>query len=374
MRRILTLVVAGTSLALGVMPAPASSTTPVPTAPQAPESSDATAPESSDAVTAPESSDDVSASATPWRTFSSDSYWNKWIPYDAPVSARSSQILTWLRDHSKTPAGTKIPWLRLSGVGPVNPDGKWGIPIYRTYSHHPVRRIIDDCRNPDPWELARVRIPAGAKPDPTSDGEMVVVDTVSGRSYGLWRARWDGTNWHSCWTSVYYNGSNGIAGAFYPSESNQRRNIGYRGIPPITYGVRRDEITAGRIPHVLKIATPTTCGHYFPMHDNAGCSDGGAPPQGTLIRIRPEVNLLNRPLSRAGRIIAYALQHFGAVVGERSVYTSNLKVENCIAEGKGKCWNNVLGTDALKSLPFTPTYWEVVKLGYRCKAHCGANP
>jgi hypothetical protein len=306
----------------------------------------------------------------PWRTFTSSSYWNKPLPADAPEDPASREIIDWLHDNSKI--GDRIhPYLRLAGT---SPSGHWGIPIFLGHADDPVQPIIDDCRHPDPPQLARVHVPTNAAPDPTSDAELVIVDFVTGRQYGLWLAYRKNGILHSCWTSVYYNASNGISGEFYPHESNEEQNWGYRGVPPYVYGVRRGEIVYGEIPHVLKITTSGTCNHYFPMNDHAPCSSSSAPAQGTLIRIRPEVDLSDFSLSPAARIIARAIQKYGALIGERSGGTTNLKVENCVVEHGTQCWKSVLRAKSLRSIPFLPRYWEVVKLGYRCTVHCGKNP
>jgi hypothetical protein len=128
--------------------------------------------------------------------------------------------------------------------------------------------------------------------------------------------------------------------------------------------VRYDEVVAGRIPHVLKISVHSTrCEHVFPMVGNeCGTRDRHAPPEGTRIRIRPNVDLSKLRLSRAGRVLATALQRYGAVIGDQSGGSITLKLENTVAAGRGQRWDGLLSATSLRAIPLR--YFEVIRLGY----------
>ncbi|MCX7015398.1 MAG: hypothetical protein NTW86_23070, partial [Candidatus Sumerlaeota bacterium] len=118
------------------------------------------------------------------------------------------------------------------------------------------------------------------------------------------------------------------------------------------------------IRHVLKIAVNTTkAAHVFPMvGDEKGTQAADAPPEGARIRIKASIDLSQRDLSPAARVIATALQQYGAVIGDQSGGPVNLKVENTVAEGRGQRWEGVLSEDALASIPLDD--YEIVELGY----------
>jgi hypothetical protein len=209
-----------------------------------------------------------------------------------------------------------------------------------------------------------VRIPAGARPDPTSDAELTVYDRDRGLTYALWHASYDATTntWSACGGTVYYAGSNGLAGSL--RQSDQPANYGHRGVPPSAFAVRYDEIVAHAIPHVLKLAVNTTkCAHVFPMiGDECGTTATAAPPEGTRIRIKPSVDLTRLGLSPASLTVAQSLQTYGAVIGDQTSGPVSLKVENTVAEGLGWKWNGVLSATSLSAIPLDD--YEVVQLGY----------
>jgi hypothetical protein len=298
---------------------------------------------------------DSTAAGRPYRAFSRSSYWNTPLPTDAPVARNSDAIIAWLKR-------TNDPnYIKLSGT---NSSGKWGMPIYWAKRGDPTWDVANSCSLKQPREFNKVRIPAGAAPDPTSDAAMTVFDRARGVVYGFHKAHFDAQmrRWKACGGTVYYLSSLGLDGRL--RQSDQRRNFGHRGFPPPTWAVRLDEIKAGSIDHVLKIAVDTTgCDHVFPaVGDECGTRATHAPPEGTRIRIKASVDLRRLHLSRAAMVIATALQRYGAVIGDQSGNGPVLKLENTVAEGRGQRWKGRLTTNALADIPLN--LFQVIKLGY----------
>jgi len=125
------------------------------------------------------------------------------------------------------------------------------------------------------------------------------------------------------------------------------------------------EIESRSIAHVLKIAVPATrCQHVFPMvRDECGTTARYAPPEGTRIRIKPSIDLSRLPLSPAARVVARALQRYGAVIGDQSGRGVVLKVENTVMEGKGWLWQGILDARSLSPIPLTA--YQVIRHGYQ---------
>jgi hypothetical protein len=286
------------------------------------------------------------------RPYGARSYWNRELPATAPRRATSNDIIGFLaRDNSPN-------FIRLAGT---TSEGQWGLPIYSSRSASKTYDVRNTCSFRQPPEFDHVRIPRGAQPDPSSDAAMVVYDRDRGLVYGFWHARHDATsdNWYACGGTVSYLRSNGLDGRL--AASNQAHNSGHRGLPPPTWAVRYAEIANGGIHHVLRIAVNTTgCAHVFPMvGDECGTRAPDAPPEGTRIRIKPSVSLSRLHLSPAALIIARALKRYGAIIGDQTSGSINLKVENTIAEGKGWVWRGILGPEALRSIPLRD--YEVVR-------------
>jgi hypothetical protein len=295
-----------------------------------------------------------SAASPVYRAFR-QSYWNRPLPKRAPISADSHAMIRYLIE-------SNIPdYVHLSGA---TSDGMWGMPIYWGTSADPTYDVRTNCETSVPREFGAIEIPAGAQPDPTSDSAMTVYNRGRHKVFGLWHARYDATQgtWTSCGGTVYYLRSNGLDGDL--AQSDNRHNVGHRGFPPPTWGIRLDEIQAGEIRHVLKIQVDVTkCAHVFPaVGDECGTSDPYAPPEGTRIRIRPGVDLTKLQLSRPALVVARALQVYGAVIGDQSGGQASIKLENTVAEGRGYLWNGVLNTDSLSRIPLR--YFQVIKLGY----------
>jgi hypothetical protein len=291
----------------------------------------------------------------PYRAFSSSSYWNTPLPADAPVYRKSTRIIAFVQRRATTD------YVHLAGASST---GKWGNPAYWSQQDDPDYSISNTCAYRQPPEFASVRIPRGATPDPTSDSAMTVYDLSKGIVYGFHRAAYDKANdeWSACGGTVYYLGSNGLHGSLWRSDDD--RNTGHRGVPPPTFAIRYDEVQHGAINHVLKIAVPRTkCKHVFPMiGDECGTSRRYAPPEGSRIRIKPSIELAAFELSAEARIVAQALQTYGAVIGDQSGGPVSLKVENTVAEGRGQLWAGLLSADSLAAIPLDS--YEVIKLGY----------
>jgi hypothetical protein len=224
--------------------------------------------------------------------------------------------------------------------------------------------VENSCGSRQPRQFRDVRIPEGARPDPTGDAAMSVFDIERGLVYGLHKASYDAQHdaWSACGGTVYYLDSNGLAGAL--AGSDETRNRGHRGVPPPTFAVRLDEVEWGSIEHVLKIAVNTaSLDHVFPMVGSDGESTHpSAPPEGARLRIKPTIELETLGLSPPALVIARALQRYGAVIGDQSGSSLTLKLENTVAEGLGQLWRGVLSANSLSAIPLDA--YEVIRLGY----------
>ncbi|WP_147331992.1 hypothetical protein [Geodermatophilus marinus] len=251
--------------------------------------------------------------------------------------------------------------VHLAGAG----DNRWGHPVYWAQPGDPEYDV--DVPTPVvPPEIRGLRIPNGALPADNSDGPMAVVDVDRGYVATFTDAAYDAEadTWSASAATVTYLASNGLHVG--TGQASDQRNIGsHRGNNGAVMMVRLDEVTAGRIEHVLKVASGPEASrrHVFPMVGSDGDSTHpDAPPQGLRFRIKPTVDLAALDLEPQARVIAKALQEYGFYIGD-SAGVTELKLEDTRAEGRGQLWP--LRPTALCDLPLTPEYWDVLPEGYR---------
>lgn len=290
-----------------------------------------------------------------YRPFAADSWWNTPIPADAPSNPDATVILDYMQTAAQAGAGC----LRLAGA-----SNGWGQPVYRAQPGDPSYDVTV-VNATQPPELRSLRIPADAQSAPTSDAAMTVFDETKGYVVALTGAVFDSgsRSWTARGATVTYLDSNGLH--VRTGESDDPRNVGsHRGNNGAVIMVEYDEVSAGAIDHVLKVASgPEVSTRFvFPMVGSDGTSEApAAPPEGLRFRIKPEVDLSSWDLNPQARIIAQALQTYGFYIGDSGAVTA-LKLENTEAAGHGQLWK--LPAAALCGLPISSQYWDVLPEGY----------
>ena len=197
--------------------------------------------------------------------------------------------------------------------------------------------------------------------------DMIVYNAWNNRVYWFTNMQKINGRWCASQMSVYYTGSNGLHGSL--SQSTNSHNWGKHGLAPITQAVRWGEVAGGNVPHVMDVYIPgVSCNYddFFPLYTGTMCTTraSGSIPAGAILRIKPGINLANYRLNPAARVIARALQRYGAVVGDRSGWGNNvtIKLEDTVVEGKGNLWANAgLKFDSLKAIPLSA--YQIDKLG-----------
>jgi hypothetical protein len=293
-----------------------------------------------------------------FRAFEATSWWNTPLPADAKQNPSEAAILEYLRSAPESGPGCLV----LAG----SRGSRWGQPIYWARPSDPEYNVRADLRVRLP-ELATLRIPEGARPASSSDGNMTVFDRDRGYVVALTDARYSAaTNtWEAGGATVTYLASNGLN--VDTGRSDDPRNRGtHRGNNGATAGVSWAEVRSGSIRHVLKVAAgPELANRFiFPMTGSDGDytgSDPAVPPEGLRLRIKPDVDLDRLHLAPDVLVIARALQRYGFYIGDSGGATA-LKLEDTVAEGRGRLWT--LDARALCGLPFTPEYWDVVAENY----------
>jgi hypothetical protein len=291
------------------------------------------------------------------RAFHADSWWNTPLPDEVPLDPAGEEILEYLRTGPESGRGC----VTLAGAG----DSPWGQPVYDARPGDPaydIEGLVDQ-----PRQLTRLRIPVGARSARNSDNSMVVYDRAKGYVVALTGAHYDPERdtWSAAGATVTYLDSNGLH--VHTGQSDDPRNQGtHRGNNGAVMAVEHDEVMAGAVRHVLKVAAGPEVAdrHVFPMIGSDGDyqgSDPAVPPQGLRFRIKPSIDLETMGLSPEALVIARALQDYGFYIGD-SGGTTALKLEDTRADGGRQLWT--VAAHDLCVLPLTTDYWDVVAEGY----------
>lgn len=294
--------------------------------------------------------------------FKSDSPWNLPIPANAEIDPNSEIIIQNL-----------ITTLKGLGIEPALAINykKWTAPVHVIDSEKCQKRAVIlrsqagsfyESVDPDQDGIVQnVPLPAGLWPDPAADGHMIIVDPILNLAWEFSRAiplengNWQASNF-DCWD---------LRGAGYRSPFSGktwwRAGVRGSGVPYIAGLIRPEEIEAGRLEHALAIGTPINrkkssldaIWEFELCSPVASRSDGvniGLQyiPEGARVQLNPSLNLDSLRLSRDAKLVARALQKYGAYVVENASGFS-LSFQNSGRDG-GK-WKNFPGLDDLSRIP-----------------------
>jgi hypothetical protein len=198
-------------------------------------------------------------------------------------------------------------------------DDDWGIPITVAEPQSPsyrVRCLYFGCDR----IYGATNIPAGADPSRGSDGHLVVLQP-DGNELDMWIGSRDSSGWSA--------GSRSVESAAGPATDGGTDAAHFALAAGV---IRPEEIAQGHIDHALAITTPDTRQGYAACP--AGHTDGkhaspDALPIGAHVQLDPSINVAALNIPAWQKVIATALQTYGAYVvdtgGSLSMYAeSNL--------------------------------------------------
>lgn len=285
------------------------------------------------------------------RPFSTDSPWNVPIRRDAVPDARSDAMVA-------TIAGSNNGRLRSDPT-------QFTFPIYFADDRTP--RVTMTCTGsvstnhadgnrtsaPD-RRMPVVPIPSGAVPSRGSDAQMIIIDTITGDEYDIWRfAAPD-----RCTNITKY-----VQGVYRGAVEKSYISRG-AGVPYLAGIVRPWEITQGRIEHALAFAYSQTRSSrcVWPASKTDGKRDRpDAIPEGARIQLDPtlDVNSISG-LDATGRIIARALQQYGAYVVDTSGANKIYAEDNLTAQWGARVTGSTVSpipVQRLRVLRLPDRYW-----------------
>jgi hypothetical protein len=190
-------------------------------------------------------------------------------------------------------------------------DDAWGIPMYRATwesSAYTVGCLYYDCW----YAFGPVHIPTDAQPQSGSDGHMIVIQP-DGHEMDMWLAQRNASGWTSGerWLTTTYGSA---------ANCTQVHGCGAADVAGFALAagmIRPEEIAQGHIDHALAITTPYTRANYIacPATDTDGHhADANALPVGAHVQLAPNLDVSKLAIPRWQKIIAVALQRYGAYV------------------------------------------------------------
>ena len=191
-------------------------------------------------------------------------------------------------------------------------DATWGIPIIAADTHS--RSYVVGCLKYDcSWTFPAVHISTMAQPNAGSDGHLAVLEP-DGSEMDMWQ----GQRTTSGWTS----GRRWLGTATGSGVSCTRCSGADVANFALAAGlVRPEEIAQGHIDHALMITTPYTRSGYTacPAKDSDGThATTTALPIGAHVQLDPSINVAALNIPAWQKVIAVALQQYGAYVEDTS--------------------------------------------------------
>ncbi len=298
----------------------------------------------------------------PWRPFSPDSPWNQRIAPDAAADPASAALIA-----------------DFASRGPLHINIKdWSIPVYFVDADRTPRHDVADSRPGvygKGFEFPRhIPIPDGAIASPPAadgDNHLCIIDRTQHLEWDLWLAKQDAAGkWSTGLGAVVDLGGTGVSAPWFAvaRELDAHRSRA-SGFPLVAGLMLPEEIKAGRIDHALVFAYDhCRTGFFVPPASTAQVTVPGTTfrfgiPMGGRIQLDPAWDIEHSGLSAAGKIIARALQEYGAYCGDYAggnvIYADN-------SPAALREWEGVLRPEELEAV-FTPAmiraHFRVLDMG-----------
>jgi len=231
------------------------------------------------------------------RLYASTSFWNTPIPAGPAIAPNSAAMIT-------------ASLSNYAGSANFAPTNDWGKAI--AYANAVSRLYTVGCTLYDCGTVINFRIPTYAQPTTGSDHHLIVINPSANSELDMWLAA-------PAWSagSRYVSSSTGW-GALCPQGQHCGAAVaaGYNAFGGV---VRPEEIAQGHIDHALFFTTPYTRSGSIACpatHTDGVANDPNALPEGARIQLDPAFNVDAQPWPRYEKVIAHALQTYGAYLGD----------------------------------------------------------
>jgi hypothetical protein len=242
------------------------------------------------------------------RPFARGSFWNQQVAPEARIDPRSKRYVARLVD-SVDEHGA---WVNTT---------KWSTPVYTVGADQETQPVVlDQAANvnvPLRNAFRDVPIPADARPAPDSDAHMVIVQPSTDTMWEMWGARKAADGWHMKFGGRMDDLSK--SRGYFPKSQGWGGTA--TGLPMLGGLIRISELSSGRINHALALGIPGPARGkvVWPAQRGDGDSDDAdAIPEGTRLRIDPDLDLDKVKMPPFTRMLAEAAQDYGIVVVDKA--------------------------------------------------------
>ncbi len=289
-----------------------------------------------------------------WRPFDDTSPWNTPIGPNPAIDPNSSTLVADLA--ASAPASTPNLYINIQ---------QYSIPVFWADASTPKRNVTVTVVAGQGFGnggqgSALVPIPPGAAPAAGTDKHLCIIDKQTHTEWGMWDASSSGNGFTA---SVAATADLSGSGVRPPKANNPTwwTSPGARacGFPLSAGLITVEEMKKGKIEHALIVAYPHMRSHWYrpPASTAQGTTGLALPtrgvPCGGQIQLDPSLDVNALPLSASGKIIARALQEYGAYVGDFSgaiTLYADASPDALAAWNAGLLKNDELGAIDLKRL------------------------
>jgi hypothetical protein len=255
-----------------------------------------------------------SKSSTPFRFFSSSSFWNIPLAADAPLDPSSgARIAAFAAEVAAEEQSGDGPW-----INTVNS----GIPVYTVPADQPTVSVRLEHHTANPalssaWHA--VPLPSDARPATGVDGSLVVWQPSTDRLWEFHRMVHSADGWHASWGGAMRHVSSQLGvyrrGVWPGSKSSW--GISASALSLVGGLISLEDLSDSQINHALEMALPERSSSLFasPAQRTDGTSDNPlALPEGAHLRLNPNLDLAALNLPRLTLMLAEAAQRYGIFV------------------------------------------------------------
>jgi hypothetical protein len=267
------------------------------------------------------------------------SFWNQRLSASPTVDPGSNAMV----------AAALVPYAATSNV---SNDDAWGIPL--AYAAWPSEVYSVACTRYDCQQAVSSRISKYAAVSTGSDHHLAVIDSVTGSELDMWLGSHDTRS--DSWSagSRYLSDADGWGAICGRGQRCHGANAA--GFSLAGGIIRPEEIAQGHIDHALVFTTPYTRSGLIacPATSTDGAyADGSAIPEGAQIQLDPSVNVDAKAWPQWMKVIAHALQDYGAYLVDTGGSLS-IRAESDLIRGYD-AWSKagVGGTPYLADLPWS---------------------
>lgn len=235
--------------------------------------------------------------------YSAGSFWNRPIPAEPTVDPGSVAMV----------AKALLPYK--SSANFWAGSNSWAKPL--AYANPVSASYTVGCKKYDCHTEVAFRIPLYAAPSTGSDHHLVVIDSATRQELDMWLASYDPA------TRTWSAGARYVQDpAGWGATCAEKQHCGgavAAGFAAFGGIVRPEEIAQGHIDHALFFTTPYTRKDYIACpatHTDGVVDDPAAIPEGARIQLDPAFPVDEQHWPRWEKILAQALQKYGAYLGD----------------------------------------------------------